>query len=482
MIPRDPVITMAYGGYTYIDPKYKPDEKNDFIVLTWAKGSMPLERIAEALAAESSVGSWTRLKTMNDFVWKHYRARVFRIQNVTKNSGFIWTAYPLEHFDTKNIPQFQASVLGNLFGLKELEELYIFDIAFPKAQQKLFKGAYAGLEGLRKKVGTQKTRRPHIGTIVKPKVGLTPKEWANVAYNAYAGGLDLVKDDENLVDQDFCRWKERLHEVMKSIEKAEGETGQTHLYSSSVTDKFSRMVERVDYLNEMGLQKNVLVMMDVYILGMSALEEMLDLTRKYKLATHAHRAGFAAANRGSFGINFQIYEKFYRILGMDQLHIGTGAGKMEGSPLIIRRYHDIADQMRLGEKLYLGSLGMEFADHIKPILSIASGGVDAGKVDALVALHGNDVNIQAGAGVHGHPGGTLKGAISMKQAIDAIAEGIPLPEYAKTHKELKLALDTWGYFSPKPILKELEYEKKNGKNLTSKFLKKGRWGMELGGE
>ena len=466
---------MAYGGYTYIDFKYKPT-KDDFVVLTWAKGSMPLEKIAEALAAESSVGSWTKLKTMNDFVWKHYRARVFKLKKVTKNSGLIWIAYPLEHFDTKNIPQFQASVLGNLFGLKELEELYIFDVSFPKKQQKLFKGAYLGLEGLRKKVGTHKSRRPHIGTIVKPKVGLTPKEWATVAYNAYAGGLDLVKDDENLVDQDFCKWKQRLHEVVKSIEKAEGETGQTHLYASCITDKFSRMVERVDYLKEMGLQKNVLVMLDVYILGISALEEMLDLTRKYKFGSHAHRAGFAAANRGSFGINFQIYEKFYRIVGVDQLHIGTGVGKMEGSPLIIKRYHDIADQMKLDEKLYLGSLEMEFADHIKPILSIASGGLDAGKIDALVALHGRDVNIQAGAGVHGHPGGTKKGAISMKQALEAVEEGIPLPKYAKTHKELQQALDMWGYFDPKKIMKEFEYEKKNAKKLTSNFLKKGRSG------
>jgi ribulose-bisphosphate carboxylase large chain len=473
---------MAYGGYRYTDLGYEPDESNDFVVLIWAKGKVLLEKIAEAVAAESSVGSWTKLKTMNDFVWKHYRARVFKIKNVTKNSGFIWIAYPLEHFDSKNLCQFQASVLGNIFGLKELDELYVFDISFPKTQQRLFKGAHAGLDGLRRKVGTAKSGRPHIGTIVKPKVGLTPKEWAGVAYNAFSGGLDLVKDDENLVDQDFCRWKDRLHEVVKVIEKAEGETGQKHLYSSCVTDRYSRMVERIDYLNSMGLQDNILVMLDVYILGTSALEEILDLTRKYGFATHAHRAGFAAANRGSFGVNFQVYEKFYRILGVDQLHIGTGVGKMEGSPLMINRYHDIAEQMKLDEKLYLGSLGMEYANNIRPILSIASGGLDAGRVDAIVALHGKNVNIQAGAGVHGHPGGTVGGARSMKQALDAVMEGIPAPEYAKTHKELKQALEMWGYFDPKPVVKELESEKKNAAKLTAEFLKKGRWAMGSGGE
>ncbi|MGB9635345.1 MAG: RuBisCO large subunit C-terminal-like domain-containing protein, partial [Candidatus Micrarchaeia archaeon] len=452
---------MAYGGYKYTDLKYVPDKSNDFVVLFWAKGNAPIEKIAEAVAAESSVGSWTRLKTMNDFVWKHYRARVFRINKVTENSGFIWISYPIEHFDTKNISQFQASVLGNIFGMKELEELYVCDISIPVNYQKQFDGPLHGIEGLRRIVGTTKSKRPHVGTIVKPKVGLAPKEWARVAYESYVGGLDLVKDDENLVDQDFCKWKERLHEVVKAIEKAKDETGENKVYSSNVSDNYSRMVERVEYLNEHGLQKNVLVMLDVYVLGLPLLEDAIKLTRKYGFAVHAHRAGFAAVNRGSFGINFQVYEKFYRLLGVDQLHIGTGVGKMEGAPLIIKRYHDIADQYKIEEKLYFGSLAMEFAPHIKPVLSIASGGLDAGKVDALVALHGTNTNMQAGAGVHGHPGGTYRGAISMRQAIDAAMEGIPAREYAKTHKELAQAIKLWGYYDPAVIIKQLDYEKKN---------------------
>ncbi|MBU0586380.1 ribulose-bisphosphate carboxylase large subunit [Candidatus Micrarchaeota archaeon] len=470
---------MAYGGYSYFDPKYSPDSEHDFTVLFWAKGSMPIEKIAEAIAAESSVGSWTKLRTMNDFVWNHYRARVFKISKVGKNSGLIWIAYPLEHFDVKNIIQFQASVLGNIFGLKELEELYIFDVAFPRGYQHQFSGPLHGLEGIRKLAGTTKTRRPHVGTIVKPKVGLTPKEWARVAYEAFAGGLDLVKDDENLVDQDFCKWKNRLHEVMHSIEKAGDETGQNHLYSSNISDRYSRMLDRVDYLNSHGLQKHVIVMLDTYVLGMSALQDILEKTKKYKFATHGHRAGFAGPNRADFGISFQIYEKFYRLLGIDQLHIGTGVGKMEGSPVMIKRLHEIANAHELEEKIYLGALEMEYHKTIKPTLAIASGGLDAGKIDALVALQGKDVNIQAGAGVHGHPGGTRKGAISLRQAVDAVMKGIPSPQYAKTHPELKQALNQWSYFQPSKIEKILEYEKKNAKALRTLALKKGRKGMKL---
>lgn len=469
---------MAYGGYSYLDFGYEPTE-DDFVVLVWAKGTEKIEKLAEAIAAESSVGSWTKLKTMNDFVWKHYRARVYEILKSGGKAGFIKIAYPMEHFDKKNVPQLFASVFGNIFGLKELEELYIFDISIPLKYQKQFSGPYAGIDGIRKIVGTEKSRRPHVGTIVKPKVGLAPSEWANVAYQSYLGGLDLVKDDENLVDQDFCKWKDRLHTVIKAIEKAGGETGQNHIYSSNISDRFGRMVERLDYLKEMGLQKNVFVMLDVYVMGIGALQDILGLTRKYRFATHGHRAGFAASNRGGFGINYQVYEKFYRLFGIDQLHIGTGVGKMEGSPLFIKRLHDIAEKEALGEKPHLGSLAMKFAPHIKPTLSIASGGIDAGKVDALVALHGNDTNIQAGAGVHGHAGGTVAGAKSMRQAVDAVVEGVPAPGYAKTHPELRQALKQWGYFDPKKIIKELASEKAIGKKTMRALRLRGRAGINL---
>ena len=57
---------------------------------------------------------------------------------------------------------------------------------------------------------------------------------------------------------------------------------------------------------------------------------------------------------------------------------------------------------------------------------------------------GNDVVIQAGGGVHGHPDGTRKGAVAMRQAVDATLKKISLKKYAETHEELKKALGKWG--------------------------------------
>ncbi len=453
---------MAYGGYQYLDFEYVPAE-DDFVVLLWTSGKYSLEKLAEAIAAESSVGTWTDIKTMNDYVFKHYRARVFKIIKVTENSGFVYIAYPLEHFDLKNLDQFMASVLGNIFGMKELEELYVLDITFPRKFQRMFSGPKNGLWGVRKYVGTDRSLRPHVGTIVKPKVGLSPREFAEVAYKSWVNGLDLVKDDENLVDQDFCRWKERFDAVFDAMDKAEQETGEKKLYCTNITDvSIERMLERLDYVRERG---HKVVMLDVYVLGFTALNYMLEQTKNYDLIVHAHRAGYAAWHRGNYGINFQILEKLYRMLGVDQLHIGTGVGKMEGGAMLIRRFHEIAENFSGEEKFYLGSLSFEFDDGIKPFMPVASGGVDPLKVDALVEIHGKNVTIQAGGGVHGHPRGTEAGARAMRCAVEAVAEGYSVLEYAEKCPELKEAMKKWKYVDPKEVREILEFEETHKKIL-----------------
>jgi len=460
---------MAYGGYTYIERKYKPGNE-DFVVLMWASGTDPIEKIAEAIAAESSVGTWTKLKTMNERVFKRLRARVFRIDKTTAKSGLLWIAYPLEHFDVKNIIQFQASVLGNIFGLKELTGLRILDITFPRKYQKQFPGPHGGIDGIREYVGTEKSGRPHLGTIVKPKVGLTPKEFANVAYEAYMGGCDFVKDDENLSDQKFCPFKARFEEMMEVIDRVRSETGRRVLYSPNISDIFERMVERLDFIHFHGAP---MAMVDVFVVGYSALQEILEEIHGKRMFTHAHRAGYAVESRGEFAITFMIHEKFYRMLGVDQLHVGTGVGKMEGGPLFIKRLRDIISMQKVPEKIYLGSLEQEWENKIKPVMPVASGGVGPEVVDALLALHGRDVVVQAGGGIHGHPKGTRAGAMAMMQAIEASMKGILAPKYAKTHKELAEALKIWKYMPPNTVKKLLEQEKRGAKTLKKRALSKG---------
>jgi ribulose-bisphosphate carboxylase large chain len=461
---------MVYGGYTYIDPDYEPDLNNDLLVWHWVSGDFDIEKLAEALAAESSVGTWTKLKTINEEVFTKLRAKVYRIQKVSRTAGFVWLAYPLEHFDMKNLLQILASIRGNIYGLSELESLRFLDIWLPKRLQKLYPGPRFGLRGIRKRVGTEKSGRPHIGTIVKPKVGLAPKEWAKVAYDAYSGGVDFVKDDENLVDQEFCPFNDRVNEVMKAIDKVEQKTGRTVVYSPNITDTYERMLERIDFLKDIGWDW---AMLDVYMIGYSALQNIVKELHNNKFIIHAHRAGHTAETRGAFGVEYNVFAKLWRLIGVDQLHTGTGVGKMEGAPAMIRQYGDICRNNKAPEALHLLSLGFQWRSDIAPVMPVASGGLNAGSVDALMEIYGHDVVVQCGGGIHGHPAGTVGGAKSIKDAVAGVMKKQSSPVSAKKSKELKQALDTWGYINPSGVRNKLNSIEKNKKLFTEILLNAG---------
>ena len=62
---------------------------------------------------------------------------------------------------------------------------------------------------------------------------------------------------------------------------------------------------------------------------------------------------------------------------------------------------------------------------------------------------GKDIILASGGAIHGFPDGPDKGAMAMRQSIDAVMAGIPLDEYAKDHAELAKAISLWGYIKNK---------------------------------
>jgi len=341
-------------------------------------------------------------------------------------------AYPLELFEVENMPAILASVAGNVFGMKSVEALRVMDIRFPKELIEKYPGPKYGVEGVRKLTGV--CERPFLGTIIKPKIGLPAKMHANVAYEAWAGGLDIVKDDENLTSQDFNRFEERLYLTLEKKDLAEEETGEKKIYLINITAPYREMLRRAEMVQEAG---NEFVMIDVVIVGFSSLQSYRE--ENFPMAIHAHRAMHAAITRNHrHGITMLTLAKIYRLLGVDNLHIGTAVGKMEGSAEEISSIREEIQLQNVPERKF--RFQQEWLG-IKPVLAVASGGLHPGHIPAVVDILGTDIVIQAGGGVHGHPDGTRKGAIAMRQALEAKMQGIPLEEYAKEHEELRRALE-----------------------------------------
>ena len=423
---------MKKSGYkSFINLKYKP-KKTDLICqfkVTPAKG-FDFRDVASMVAGESSVGTWTEVQTMNKKIGKTLTPYVFYIDAKNKR---IRIAYPIELFELGNLPEIMSSIGGNIYGMKSAKGLRWEDVNLPEKMLKSFKGPRFGIKGIRKMLKVKE--RPLIGTIVKPKVGLTEKQHAQVAYESWVGGCDIVKDDENLTSQNFNKFKKRFLLTNKLRKKAEKQTGEKKAYLINCTAETKEMLKRIKFVEDNG---GNYIMLDIITLGWAALQTARDFT---KLPIHAHRAGHAMFDRDTeHGMTMEVIAQLARMIGVDTLHIGTAFGKMTGGKkevLHIEKEMESQFTKRTKENLMQKWYG------IKPVLGVASGGVYPGIVNKIIKFMGNDIVIQAGGGIHGHPFGTEAGAIAMRQAVDATLKKISLKEYAKTHVELEEALEKW---------------------------------------
>ena len=400
----------------FIDLTYNPKETDLICTFYVEPEGISLKEAAGGVAAESSVGTWTELTTEKPYV-KKLAAHVFSIEG-----DVIKIAYPIELFEPSNMPNILSSVAGNVFGLKALKNLRLLDIEFPNQLLNSFKGPAFGIAGIRKLLKIP--NRPLVGTIIKPKLGLVTKDHAKVAYEAWLGGCDVVKDDENLSSQSFNPFEERLAQTLEIRDKAQEETNECKVYMINITAETQTMLKRAQAVVDQGGEY---IMVDILTCGWSALQTLRD--QNFKLVIHAHRAGHAAFTKNPLhGIAMKPIATVARIIGVDQLHVGTVVGKMsETKTEVIENIEACKSEMGF----------------LKYVLPVASGGLHPRLVPALMETFGNDFVIQAGGGIHGHPEGTICGARAMRQAVDATLYGKTLDEYAKTHKELDLALKQW---------------------------------------
>jgi ribulose-bisphosphate carboxylase large chain len=412
--------------HKYIDLGYKP-KKEELVAEYYVQPSgCSVSEAANALAGESSIDTWSSISTLSPKIFNKLRPHIYSI-----NGSIVKIAYPVDLFEPGNMPQILSSIAGNIFGMKCVNKLKLLDIEFPKSLVNSFKGPKHGIQGIRKI--TKIKERPLVGTIIKPKVGLNEKEHAKLAYESWMGGLDVVKDDENLTSQSFNHFKKRIIETVKLKQKAERETGEKKIYMPNVTAETFEMLKRAKFVESIG---NEYLMVDILTTGFSSLQTLRE--HSGNLVIHAHRAMHGALTRHDHGISMLTLAKISRLIGVDQIHIGAVLGKMTGSANEVKHIGENIEERFIhpSEKNHI--LAQPWYDK-KPVFAVCSGGLQPLLTARLMHIMGNDIIMQFGGGVHAHPNGTRAGARAVRQAVDATMQGISLEDYAKTHLELKLA-------------------------------------------
>ncbi len=449
---------IPYAKMGYWNPDYEPKDTDILAAfrITPQTGVDPIEAGA-AVAGESSTATWTVVWTDRLSAYEHYQAKCYRVDPVPGIEGqyIAYIAYDIDLFEEGSIANLTSSIIGNVFGFKALKALRLEDMRIPTHYLKTFPGPPHGIVMEREYLN--KYGRPLLGATVKPKLGLSARNYGRVVYEALKGGLDFTKDDENINSQPFMRWRDRFLFCIEAVQRAQEQTGEVKGHYMNVTAAtMEDMYERAEFAKEIG---SVIIMHDLTI-GYTAMASMSKWARKNGMILHLHRAGYATwARQKNHGVNFRVIAKWCRLLGVDHIHAGTVVGKLEGDPNIIRGYYDTLRLDHVPENPANGIYFDQDWASMPGVMPVASGGIHAGQMHQLLHHLGEDVVLQFGGGTIGHPMGISAGATANRVALEAMvkarnegrdymAEGESILKAAANRcPELQMALDTWGDIS-----------------------------------
>ncbi len=451
--PRWKPGVIPYAQLGYYDPDYEPKDTDLICAFRFRpQPGVEPEEAAAAVAGESSTATWTTVWTDYLTYYERYKARCYRVEPIPGTDEYMaFIAYDIDLFEEGSIANLASSIIGNVFGFKAVRSLRLEDMRLPLAYVRTFQGPAHGILVEREYLG--KYGRPLLGCTVKPKLGLSARNYGRVVYEALRGGLDFTKDDENINSQPFMRWRDRWLFVMEAVHRAMAETGEIKGHYLNVTAAtMEEMYERAEFAKELG---SIIIMVDL-VVGFTAIQSMAKWCRENGLILHLHRAGHSTYTRQkSHGINFRVIAKWMRLAGVDHLHAGTIVGKLEGDRRAVQGYYRVLREKFNERDPEYGILFDQDWGSMPGVMPVASGGIHAGQMHELVYYLGEDAVFQFGGGTIGHPDGIAAGATANRVALEAIIkarnEGRDLlregpdilKQAARWSPELRRALEVW---------------------------------------
>ncbi len=402
---------------------------------------LPLDAAAETIASEQSTGTFVRVAGETDELRARFRARIVSIEEeeadphaetlpgalgaedpgAKLSRGSVTLDFPLANFGP-SIPNLLAAVAGNLFELRELAAIRLLDLELPDDFARAYPGRRFGVAGTREliKAGPGVL----VGSIVKPSVGLSPEETAELVGELARAGADFVKDDELTASPAHSPLAARVAAVMPEIERAADERGTKLMYAFNITDEIHRLREHHDTVVAHG---GTCVMVCVNTVGFAGLAYLHSFS---EVPIHGHRAGLGALTRcPRLGISFRAWQKLARVAGADHLHANGPANKFYETD------EEAAECVRALREPLLGS----------DCLPVISSGQWAGTAAATYELAGStDLLVLGGGGVHAHPDGSAAGIESLRQGWEAAVAGVPLASYATDRPALLHAIQRYG--------------------------------------
>jgi ribulose-bisphosphate carboxylase large chain len=417
-------------------------QRRDFCATYFIETPFSLEQAAEVLAGEQSSGTFVRVAGETDDLRSRSRAVVTSIRQTGETAvpslpnaflerrgvsgpfkqAVITVSFPVDNVGA-NLPTLAATVAGNIYDLGEMTGVKLLSLDLPADYVRSFDAPRHGVAGTRLLTG--RASGPVLGTIIKPNVGLSPEQTAQTVAGLCEAGVDFIKDDEVMANPPHSPLAQRVEAVMRVINDHAQRTGRKVMYAFNISDDLDAMRKHAALIESAG---GTCVMASLNWCGYSAMQS---LRRSTPLALHGHRNGMAMmARHPALGMDFQAYQALWRLAGVDQLHVNGLGGK----------FYESDDSVIASARACLAP--MAGGDAVMPVFS---SGQWAGTVPpTFAALGSEDLIFLSGGGILGHPDGPAAGVQSIRDAWEAAAAGVPLPEFARTRPALAQALAFYG--------------------------------------
>jgi 2,3-diketo-5-methylthiopentyl-1-phosphate enolase len=391
---------------------------NEYVIATYRlAGGGDWTKKAETIALGMTVGSWPGLPAARQAALQRHAGRV-----VTVEGSVIRIAYPLANL-TPDLP----ALLTATFGKLSMDgKIRLVDLVLPPHFATAFAGPKLGVEGVRERLGVH--GRPLLMSIFKSCVGLTLAELAEGFFQQASGGVDLIKDDEIFFNDTDAPFEQRLEACLQAAERARRETGQVVLYAINLTGPVHRLHEKARRAVHLGANA---LLINVLPYGFDLLQRLAeDPEITVPLVAHPALAG-ALYPSDDYGIAAPLLlGTLMRLAGADLVLFPSPYGGMALDRSVAL---DLAERLTDKDRL----------PHRRSFPA-PSAGIHPGLVPHILDGFGFDVVVNAGGGIHGHPGGAAAGGRAFRAAIAAGVAGIPLEEAATGSSDLRAALDQWG--------------------------------------
>jgi ribulose-bisphosphate carboxylase large chain len=420
---------------------------------------LAVEKAAAALAGEQSSGTFVAVPGETAELKQRFAARVEKItplETVTTPSlpgaksptgrfqrAEVVVSWSLENMGY-NLPTLVSTIQGNLYELQQFTGLKLLDLELPPSFAQQFRGPKFGVAGCRKL--TKVEGRPLIGTIIKPSIGMSPQQTAELVKTLAEAGIDFIKDDELMANPPHSPFDERVDAIMRVINAHADRTGKKVMYAFNVSDELDAMQRHYEKIAKSG---GTCAMISINSVGLSGTKKICDLRA---LAIHGHRNGWGMLNRHPLlGIEFPAYQKLWRLAGVDQLHVNGIANKFwESDDSVVRSMQACAKPLWPGAPVSDPARTATGSKHARPeagapILPVVSSGQWGGQAcETYRRTRTVDLLYMAGGGIMAHPDGPAAGVRSLQNWWEAAVEGLTLAQAAAKYPELKKSVEKFG--------------------------------------